>query len=251
MSDSSSKPLLIAAGAVGSILLAMSSRSKRHAATERRRRCREAQEAAQIIIVETSRQIAANRNQNGSLQGRENHSILTMGGVGGLPLLLHGLISLVLLYTVPSWQPNGIYDQAAWQHSIGLALLASLTIHILIALFSPNLLQFSRFRRQRQVAPPAVPAVVSRPETILDLNGVWTKDKEASDTMDPVCDLMELPRLMRIAVGMIRGVEIIADPNDSFQLNVLSGIMWFKIKEKYSLNGEEARHRRRDFRGGT
>jgi hypothetical protein len=76
------------------------------------------------------------------------------------------------------------------------------------------------------------------------------KDKEASDSMDPVCDLMQLPRLLRMAVGLIKGVEILSDPNDSFQLNVLSGIMWFKIKEKYRLNGEETRHRRRDFRRG-
>jgi hypothetical protein len=249
MSESPSKPMILAVGAAGSLLLAISSRrSKRKAAAERRERCREAQEAAQIILAETSRQGAANRNQNGSQQGRENSINGHRLGIGGTPLLLHGLLSLILLYTLPLWQPFSVYLQSNYQEFVALALLATLTLHILIAFLSPS---FFASSRQRQVPPPiAAATTISRPETILNLNGVWTKDKEASDSMDPVCDLMQLNRLMRVAIGLIKGVEIIADPNDSFQLNVLSGIMWFKIKEKFSLNGEEARHRRRDFRGG-
>jgi len=252
MSKSPSKSLILAAGAAGSLLLAISNRrSKRKAAAERRERCREAQEAAQIIIDETSRQGSNHRNQNGSLQGRENSSSVHNRnlGIGGLPLLLHGLCSLIFLYMLPLWQPVSISMQSSYQQSIAIALLASLTLHILIALYSPTFLSFTS---QAQTAPSTsiAPTVVSRPERILDLNGVWKKDKEASDSMDPVCDLMQLPRLLRMAVGLIKGVEIVTDPNDSFQLNVLSGIMWFKIKEKYSLNGEESRHRRRDFRRG-
>jgi len=253
MSKSPSKNLILAVGAAGSLLLAISNRrSKRKAAAERRERCREAQEAAQIIIAETSRQGANHRNQNGSLQGRENSSSIHNLGLGGVPLLLHGLCSLVLFYMLPLWQPVSISVQSSYQQSIAIALLASLTLHILIALFPPSLLFSPSTTNQRHAAPPTsvAPAAVSRPESILDLNGVWMKDKEASDSMDPVCDLMQLPRLLRMAVGLIKGVEILSDPNDSFQLNVLSGIMWFKIKEKYRLNGEETRHRRRDFRRG-
>jgi hypothetical protein len=250
MSEPQNKPLLLALGAAGSLLLAISSRrSKQKAAQERRERCRAAQEAAQIIIDETSRHSDANRNQNTSrhfgIRGQSRHL-----GIGGAPLLIHGLLSLIILYTLPYWQSINAYLQSAYQETIAFTLVAFLTLHILIAFISPTFFPSRHLQLASTVITADASTGIARPESILELNGVWTKDKEESDSMDPVCDLMQLPRLIRLAVGMISGVEIITDPTDSFQLNVLSGIMWFKIKEKYRLSGEEARHRRRDFRGG-
>lgn len=97
-------------------------------------------------------------------------------------------------------------------------------------------------------------------------NGRWTKNRDLSDSMDPLSDLMRIHGLMRTAIGLINGADIKISGTKSnhkdqsqrdrcvptLHLNVLSGILWFKIRETYPLDRIEVRHRRRDFRlGGT
>ena len=79
-----------------------------------------------------------------------------------------------------------------------------------------------------------------------------------------------------MAIGLIKGVDLKAHPTREgvFAIDVLSGVLWFKIKERYDLQcshvvvvegvdgectststsggreGRERKHRRRDFRGG-
>eukprot|EP00887_Chlorella_sp_A99_P002457 scaffold10.g2457.t1 len=84
------------------------------------------------------------------------------------------------------------------------------------------------------------------------MSGVWLKDKQVSDSMDPVCSLMQLSTLVRAAVGLIKGLEIKITP-EQFDLSVLSGILWFKaglIRESYPTSGEPRQVGRRDMRRG-
>ncbi|GAB4817126.1 hypothetical protein N2152v2_004172 [Parachlorella kessleri] len=94
-------------------------------------------------------------------------------------------------------------------------------------------------------------AEVGSPAGPQDLSGVWIKDKGASDSMDPVCKAMELGRLMRMAIGLVRGLEIKMD-SSTFHLNMLpvTGLGWFKVREAYPMDGQPARCGRRDMRKG-
>ncbi|GAB4813243.1 hypothetical protein N2152v2_000289 [Parachlorella kessleri] len=83
-----------------------------------------------------------------------------------------------------------------------------------------------------------------------ELAGVWHKDKAVSDGMEPMCDAMQLGRLMRKAIGLVKGVEIKAGPG-TFEMAVLSKLPWFKLRESYPLSGEPVTMRRRDMRRGT
>ncbi|GLC42208.1 hypothetical protein PLESTB_000642500 [Pleodorina starrii] len=55
---------------------------------------------------------------------------------------------------------------------------------------------------------------------------------------------------MRKAVKLVRGLQIQQDEK-IFNLAVFSVIPWFKIKELFSMNGEEGKFARRDMRRGT
>jgi hypothetical protein len=84
--------------------------------------------------------------------------------------------------------------------------------------------------------------------------------------MVPVMDTMQLGGLVRMAVKLVRGCEIklLCPPSPSssggqeegqgshgeFQLDVFSAIKWFKVREKYPLDGKIGRFKRRDLRGG-
>ncbi|KAI7843694.1 hypothetical protein COHA_002593 [Chlorella ohadii] len=93
-------------------------------------------------------------------------------------------------------------------------------------------------QQQQQAAPP------------LDLSGVYVKDKVASDSLDEACDVMRLGGLVRIAIGLIKGVEL-RQQDGVFTFVLHSGILWFKVTERYSEDGRPARFKRRDLRRGT
>ncbi|KAL4441807.1 hypothetical protein ABPG77_003723 [Micractinium sp. CCAP 211/92] len=98
------------------------------------------------------------------------------------------------------------------------------------------------------VAAAAAAAAAAPPQ---DLTGVWAKDKELSDSMEEACDVMRLNGLVRTAIRLIKGVEVQtrADSGE-FVMSVLSGILWFKITERYALDGSAREFRRRDLRRG-
>ena len=54
------------------------------------------------------------------------------------------------------------------------------------------------------------------------------QDKHASDSMEELLHVMQVNRLIRAAVGLVKGVEL-QQTGDSFQIAVLSGILWFKV----------------------
>lgn len=53
------------------------------------------------------------------------------------------------------------------------------------------------------------------------------QDKEASDTLDGAMELVKLNRLIRPAVALVKGMEIV-HAHGQFEFSVLSAIPWFK-----------------------
>ncbi|KAL3144821.1 hypothetical protein ABBQ38_001930 [Trebouxia sp. C0009 RCD-2024] len=96
-----------------------------------------------------------------------------------------------------------------------------------------------RQRTQQEANQPRTP----------NMTGVWIKDKAASDSMEPTLDMMKINRLIRSAVRLVKGTQLKQSEN-SFEITVLSGILWFKIREEYPLTGEVRRFKRRDLRKG-
>lgn len=82
-----------------------------------------------------------------------------------------------------------------------------------------------------------------------DLNGLWIKDKETSDSMESAFELLRLNGLLRRAIRLIKGVYI-RQSSGEFELSVLSGILWFKVTERYPMDGSQCRWKRRDLRRG-
>ena len=54
-----------------------------------------------------------------------------------------------------------------------------------------------------------------------------TQDKDASDTLDGAMELVKLNRLIRPAVALVKGMEIV-HAGSQFEFSVLSAIPWFK-----------------------
>eukprot|EP00878_Enallax_costatus_P043997 GHUV01052133.1.p1 GENE.GHUV01052133.1~~GHUV01052133.1.p1 ORF type:complete len:130 (+),score=22.91 GHUV01052133.1:443-832(+) len=67
--------------------------------------------------------------------------------------------------------------------------------------------------------------------------------------MNEAITLMGLSGLMRQAIKLIKGVRITQD-DVSFTMAVFSVISWFKVSERYTLDGATGSYRRRDFRRG-
>eukprot|EP00200_Dunaliella_tertiolecta_P005469 CAMPEP_0202340272 /NCGR_PEP_ID=MMETSP1126-20121109/1779_1 /ASSEMBLY_ACC=CAM_ASM_000457 /TAXON_ID=3047 /ORGANISM="Dunaliella tertiolecta, Strain CCMP1320" /LENGTH=199 /DNA_ID=CAMNT_0048930947 /DNA_START=178 /DNA_END=777 /DNA_ORIENTATION=+ len=89
----------------------------------------------------------------------------------------------------------------------------------------------------------------SRAQVPASMQGRWVKDKDLSDSMGEAMDIMELGGLVRQAVKLIRGLRIEAD-EDTFTLQVLSILTWFKVTERFPLDGSTVNLRRRDLRKG-
>jgi hypothetical protein len=78
------------------------------------------------------------------------------------------------------------------------------------------------------------------------LGSRWKKDHNCSESMDPLSDLMSIHGVMRMAINTIKGAELDVVRDESsgvpvFKFDVLSGFLWFKVKEKYPMNWTEVR----------
>ena len=62
--------------------------------------------------------------------------------------------------------------------------------------------------------------------------------------MEPTLTLMRVNRLIRTAVGLVKGMQL-RQSQDSFEMIVLSGILWFKVTKQTSalLHLEACSHR--------
>lgn len=86
-------------------------------------------------------------------------------------------------------------------------------------------------------------------QLVAPFEGTWIKDEAASSSMDEVCELMCMSTLMQKAISLIRGLEIRVT-GESVLVSVFSVLTWFKLSERYLLNGTETRNSRRDCRFG-
>lgn len=114
------------------------------------------------------------------------------------------------------------------------------------------------------------PSVVYTPD--IRLAGTWIKDGRASDPMNTACDIMCLNGVVRMAVSLVKGLEIqlkpvvsrtdaddalanisiTAPPAIEIHVAVFSVISWFKVREHYQLGpgAPLASFNRRDLRRG-
>mmetsp|Transcript_13958 Transcript_13958/g.24471 ORF Transcript_13958/g.24471 Transcript_13958/m.24471 type:complete len:262 (+) Transcript_13958:99-884(+) len=91
--------------------------------------------------------------------------------------------------------------------------------------------------------------VAATPSAKPTLNGRWVKDKSLSDNMSPVMDVMKLGGVVRQAVKLVRGLSINQD-STTWEMSVVSVLSWFKVTERYPLDGGLASFKRRDLRRG-
>lgn len=61
------------------------------------------------------------------------------------------------------------------------------------------------------------------------LNGVWRKDRAASEPMDAAMDLVALNPIVRRAVRLVNGLELEISDTE-FRMAVLCAIPWFKVR---------------------
>jgi hypothetical protein len=89
------------------------------------------------------------------------------------------------------------------------------------------------------------------PGSYQSLNGRYIKDREASESMDPCCDLMRITGIKRYALRFILGSDVEFTGHGEFSFAAFSVIKWFKIRESYAcLHATPSKHRRRDLRSG-
>jgi hypothetical protein len=164
------------------------------------------------------------------------------------PSLALVALCVALIALAPALRPAPI-PEAVWLQLAALAALA-----LLLWRAAPAR---PRAAAAAPAAPPPLAASAADAAAVGVLSGVWLKDRAASDAQEPAFELVRLPGLLRLAVGLIRGLEVRAEPGREFAFSVLSGVAWFKITERYPLGGggggappEEARQRRRDLRRG-
>jgi len=77
--------------------------------------------------------------------------------------------------------------------------------------------------------------------------------REASDSLDPVCDVMAIGGIMRFALQYIIGSDVSfiqKNGQTCFSFAAFSVVKWFKIAESYPTTPGDVRHRRRDLRAG-
>lgn len=244
MSESHSKLVVALAGVTGALFVAAISRKK-----PRRNNRRHGKDPTPAPLHEPNFETTVGHPMAVHSWPVEGTSTTRVTGKTLQPILLliQGLSSVLLLSLAPYWRPISVTEEA-WRQVVGSFLIAALTSNTLWWYFHGGSWRRSPAPAVTEVQPDI--DLFERPERIDAVNGVWIKDKEASDSMDAVCDLMQLNGLLRMAIGLIRGVEIEAARGSHFKLSVISGVLWFKIRESYPLDGTEVRHRRRDFRGG-
>jgi hypothetical protein len=80
------------------------------------------------------------------------------------------------------------------------------------------------------------------------LNGIWKKDKSACDSMSEACELIQLPWVLRQALGVLNTLHI-EDTKDHFKTVMKAGGL-MDVVERYPWTGETVAHSRRDKRRG-
>ena len=243
---------LLAGSAAGAVLAARRSRASRDAEARPREHDFAAAEAApdaggvawQPLHAPAAAQVdlaAANAHAPGGRPGR-----------GAELLLYQAAASVLLIALAPLLRPSSM-SEVVWMQLVALTCLVALAIPLAANLHHRAAARQLAAGAAAAAAPP--PAAGAAGSGIDALNGVWLKDKEASDSLEPALDTVKIRGLLRMAIGLIKGVEITAAPGRQFRFAVLSGIGWFKITESYPLGGAAGappvRHRRRDLRGGT
>ncbi|KAI8463357.1 MAG: hypothetical protein J3K34DRAFT_444242 [Monoraphidium minutum] len=78
--------------------------------------------------------------------------------------------------------------------------------------------------------------------------GTWVKDHAASDSMEEIMEVMRMNGVLKTAIRLLRGLEIKLD-EQNFSFAVFSVVRWFKIAERYTMDGSVSMSRRRDLRG--
>jgi len=81
--------------------------------------------------------------------------------------------------------------------------------------------------------------------------GRYVKVNEECDSLDEVTKLCRINFVIRKAMFLVNGATLSVDPQrQQFVFAVNSIIKWFKIVERYNLDGTETVNKRRDLRGG-
>lgn len=179
-------------------------------------------------------------------------------------ILVHSILAIILIASSQHIKPGSLFSQKVtdviWLQYVSTICIASLGVHSIAALYFSHQ-SHSHNRRQQhphhkptanggpRTAPLMVGGPTRRVHDLSALNGIWLKDRSLSDSMDAALDLIELHGIVRMAVNLVKGLEIHTTPGE-FRFSVLSGVLWFKITERYPLDGEVRKHRRRDLRGG-
>ncbi|MEW5305062.1 MAG: hypothetical protein WDW36_007626 [Sanguina aurantia] len=130
-------------------------------------------------------------------------------------------------------------------------LLATVAVIELLSLFHQHQCkqQFVQAERERHSeSPQEPPPPPSQPVFDKGLTGGWVKDGPPAD-MEEAFKVMHLNGLIKMAVKLVRGLELEIG-EDYFDMAVCSVVSWFKVRERYALNGESSMHMRRDLRKG-
>lgn len=246
------KALLLAVSGIAGAVAAVRSRGRRmHAAS---------------VMEHTLSDVGVSQQEVGQENEPETHknsignsSILSFVGI-----VLHASISCALI-----WRATDA-SLGTTVHNNALPLgFASIALLILHAWFVSLPKKRERRKIQEEEVASSAPSRIHRnrghasivqqhlPAYMKRCNGRWIKDRHASDSMDPVCDIMGIGGIMKAAIRLIVGSDVTfldnAQGPASFQFAAFSVITWFKIRERYPLFNTSlslVHHRRRDFRPG-
>ena len=76
------------------------------------------------------------------------------------------------------------------------------------------------------------------------------QDFKASGTLEPFFQLFGVPRVLRRAACLMRGLEVTLT-SDELILKQLCALPWFNVVERFPLDGTPGLQKRRDMRSGT
>ena len=247
------KVLLLAVSGIAGAVAAVRSRDQR-------------MHAASVMEHTLSGVGAVNQQEMG---GHNDPEISCNGSMGTrivfsfVGIVLHASISCALIWRVTDASVGTTAHSAL---ALGFASIALLILHArLVSLRKERQRKNMQQEEVASSAPTAIPMDRSHAKTVeqhlsaymKQCNGRWIKDRDASDSMDPICDIMGIGGIMKAAIRLIIGSDVAfldtaGDPA-SFQFAAFSVITWFKIRERYPLFNTSlslAHHRRRDFRAG-
>lgn len=189
------------------------------------------------LIAKRTSTSAKNNEIRGASNTSHNRGISIPKTVSHYPHILDATLTATLLAFL-FYQSHPITDLNKF---FSAALIGAILAHYGAAwLFSRHLRKITSHHRHN--------SPTHHPQH--SVQGYWSKDKTASDSMDQACNAMQLGGIIKAAIGLIKGIEIKGFEEGEFQLDVLSGILWFRVKEVYPLDDSVVKHRRRDMRRG-